>query len=90
MGLTSRDFTSTLLPISSYAEIDCYTYILTPTMPQGQQLPPDYNEDWLPEDFKPMSFKQLLWNKLSNAPMVGVGGYQNVDRHAIGPVRSRF
>jgi len=32
------------------------------------------DEDWLPDDFQPMSLKQLVWNKMKNAPLVGVGG----------------
>ncbi len=36
-------------------------------------LTPDYGDDWLPEDFKPMGFKQLIWSKLKSAPLVGVG-----------------
>jgi hypothetical protein len=32
-----------------------------------------YDDDWLPDEFKPMSFTQLVWHKLKGAPIVGVG-----------------
>ena len=31
------------------------------------------DEDWLPDDFRPMSLRQLMWSKVKNAPLVGVG-----------------
>ncbi|ORX39813.1 hypothetical protein BD324DRAFT_648438 [Kockovaella imperatae] len=33
----------------------------------------EYEEDWLPKDFKPMTVGQLMWYKMKNMPMVNVG-----------------
>jgi hypothetical protein len=41
--------------------------------PASAQTTTQYREDWLPEDFKPLTFKQLCWAKLKSAPLVGVG-----------------
>lgn len=32
-----------------------------------------YDDEWLPEDFKPMSLPQLVWHKIKQAPLVGIG-----------------
>ena len=44
--------------------------------PQLRQVDME-DEDWLPDDFQPMSLKQLVWTKMKNAPLVGVGEWES-------------
>jgi hypothetical protein len=37
----------------------------------------EYEEDWLPDDFQPLTFRQLAWKKIKGAPLVGVGEYSS-------------
>ena len=42
-------------------------------MPDAMHADVEYEDDWLPKDFKPMKFREMLWMKVKNAPLVGVG-----------------
>jgi hypothetical protein len=58
--------------------------------PPGAARRVEYEEDWLPEDFKPVTFKGLLWQKFKFAPLVGVGGYSqslNIDQIRFADIR---
>ncbi len=35
----------------------------------------EYEDDWLPQDFKPMKFRTLLYKKLTSSPLVLLGKF---------------
>jgi hypothetical protein len=42
----------------------------------------EYEDDWLPADFQPLSFRQLCWKKIKGAPLVGVGTFESIWRRS--------